>query len=304
MKKRWVILSVIGLAVVFAVVLSRLSQRPITVSAITLEPRRVEQTVSCMGVVEVADATVVALPINCVVRQVNVKAGDRVQKGEVLAVVDKEATRQTLFDSVSLMSLAALPEKITAPRDGTVIEVGAAAHQILEYGVPCVVLAADEDVQIRIAIRERDLRTVKRGMTVRVTGDGFEKAFYEGTLTKISSTARTDDGGTVVEGLVDLSEGAFDPSLRLGLTAKAAIVTAVTENGYIVPYEAVQSDKDGSYVYVLNNGQARRQQIAVAAQVVEGVLLQDSSLEKEQVISDAQSITASGQKVIVQGDGG
>jgi len=304
MKKRWVILSVIGLAIVLTVVLSRVSQRPITVSAITLEPRRVEQTVSCMGVVEVADATVVALPIDCVIQKVNVKVGDRVQKGEVLAVVDKEATRQTLFDSASLMALAALPETVTAPRDGTVMEVGAAAHQILEYGSPCAVLAADEDMQIRIAIRERDLRMVKKGMTVRVTGDGFEKEFYEGILTKISSTARTDDGGTVVEGLVDLSDGAFDPSLRLGLTAKAAIVTAVTENGYIVPYEAVQSDKDGSYVYVLDNGQTRRQEIAVAAQVAEGILLQDASLATEQVISDAQSITASGQKVIIQGDGG
>jgi len=36
----------------------------------------------------------------------------------------------------------------------------------------------------------------------------------------------------------------------------------------------------------------------------EGILLQDASLATEQVISDAQSITASGQKVIIQGDGG
>lgn len=301
MKKRWIVLSVIGAVAVLAMVLFRDSCRPVTVSAVTLEPCRVEQTVSCMGVVEVSDAMVVALPMSCVIRQVNVKSGDRVREGDVLAVVDKEATRQMLFDNAALVALAALPEEITATCDATVVEVGAVANQSLEYGTPCAVLAADENMQVRIAIRERDLRIVKQGMSVRITGDGFEKAYYDGKLTEISSTARTDDGGTVVEGLVVLSAGAFDSSLRLGLTAKAAIVTSVTENGYVVPYEAVLSDEAGSFVYVFSDGQAQRQSISVAAQVEDGVLLEDAALAQMQIICDAESIADSGQKVTIRG---
>lgn len=300
MKKKWMIVSVVGLAVVAAVVFSAFQRRPVTVSAITLQPRRVEQTVSCMGVVETADVTVVALPVECVIQQVHVKAGDRVKKGDPLATVDRDATRQTIYDSVSLMALAALPDTITAPCDGTVMEVGAKTQQVLEQGVPCALLAADEDVQIRVAIRERDLRSVRQGMRVRITGDGFEKAAYEGVLTGISSAARTDESGTIVEGVVTLLEGAVDTSLRLGLTARAAIVTSVTENGYVVPYEAVQSDKQGSYVYVWEDGVARRQAIDVAAQVAEGILLQDATLASSQVIRDAQPITANGQRIVLQ----
>lgn len=299
MKKRWIFPS-LCIVMLLAAIFFRTSDRPVEVSAITLEPSRVEQTISCMGIVEASDTTAVALPITCVIRQVNVKSGDRVKKGEVLALVDKEATGKTLFSTSELMTLAAIGDEITAPCDGTVIEV-CADQQALEYGTPCALLAADDNLQIRVAIRERELRSVKQGMTVRITGDGFDRPFYEGELIKISSTARTNEGGTVVEGLVTLADGAFDPSLRLGLTAKAAIVTSVTENGYIIPYEAVLTDKSGSYVYVLENGQAQRQGIKVAAQVAEGILLEDDDIVSKQIIANAESVSSDGQKVTVRG---
>lgn len=304
MKKRWIILSIVAFlltGVVFA--MGRVNQ-PISVSAVTLEPCRVEQKVSCKGMVEVAQTTMVALPMDCVIQQIHVKVGDRVKEDEVIATVDKDATRELVFNSARIAALAALPEQITAPCDGTVLEVSAVTQQVLEQGVPCVMMAADRDVQIRVAIREKDLRSVKQGMEVRITGEGFEKAFYEGKLHKISSTAETDESGTVVEGVVTLSKDIFDPSLRLGLTAKAMIITSVMEDGYVVPYEAVRSDAEGTYVYVLQNGQAQRTAITVAAQVAEGMLLRDASLAKEQVIRDAQHISASGQRVVLKGEGG
>lgn len=303
MKKRWILASAVGVLFVLAVVMFRVFERPVMVSAITLQPCRVEQTISCMGVVEPADATVIMLPVNCAFSRVNVKAGDRVKKGDVLAVVDKDATRQLNLDGTALMTLAAMPEEITAPQNGTIMEVKANEHQVLENTSPCMIMAADKDLQIRIAIREKDLRLLEMGMKARVTGDGFAKDSYEGQLIKISSAAQKNDGGTVVEGLVRFAESSFDPSLRLGLSAKAVIVTAVTEKGYIVPYEAVKTDEDGDYVYVLRDGTAQRQSIEVLAQVAQGVLLADDSLAQIQIVYDAERIQSNGQRVTVQEKG-
>ena len=305
MKKRWIWLAAIVLTVAVAAVWMRAPDAPTTVSAITPQLQRVEQTVSCMGVVECSAPTAVALPVGCVIDRVLVKAGDRVAAGDVLAVVDKEATRRSLSDSASLVVLAAMGEEITAPAAGTVMEMGAQKGQYLDSGTPCAVLALDEDVQIRIAIRERDLRTLKQGMTVRVSGDGFDRASYDGVLTAIASTADGDGaGGIVVEGVVSLAENAFDPSLRLGLTARASVVTAVTEEGLLLPYEAVMSDADGYYVYVVEDGQAARKNITVTAQVADGVLLSDDALLQASVIREAESIQTAGQRVAMRGDNG
>lgn len=303
MKKRWIVVMAVGVIFVLVFAFVRMIERPVMVSAITLEPCRVEQTISCMGVVEPADTTVIMLPVNCAFSQVNVKAGDRVKKGDVLAVVDKDATRQLNLDGSSLMLLAAMPEEITAPQNGIIMEVKANEHQILENTTPCMVMAADEDLQIRIAIREKDLRLLQNGMQARVTGDGFAKDSYDGQLIQISSTAQKNEGGTVVEGLISFAKSSFDSSLRLGLTAKAVIVTSVTERGYIVPYEAVKTDVNGSYVYVLKDGVATKQSIRVVAQVAQGMLLGDDSLAHVQIVRDAERIQREGQRVLIGENG-
>lgn len=300
MKRSWlwvllvVVVAAIGLGSVGAF------RRPITVSAVTLEPCRVEQTVSCMGVIEAADTMPIILPIDCMVSDVCVKAGDRVQKGDVLITVDKEMSRQHVFGKESLMLLAALPTEITAPVEGTVVEVGALKGHLLEQGTPCMVVAADTDMQIRVAIREADLRALKCGMQVHITGDGFEKTSYDGVLTKISSKARGGEDGTVVEGVVSLAPGSFDPSLRLGLTAKATIVTSVIENGYVIPYDSIQTDSNGSYVYVFMDNRLQRKEIVEAARVPQGVLLPDASLAKMKVVRDAGAVDEEHRRVVLQ----
>ena len=296
MKKRWILFAVASV-LLFGIVGVCTIERPIEVATVTLEPRRVEQTISCMGVVETADVTAIQLPVNCRFSRVNVKAGDRVQKGDVLAVIDKEATRGLTSDGVALMTLAAMSEEIVADKDGTVVEVKATTHQVLEKATPCVVLSSDDALQIRIAIREKDLSQLEKGMAVRVTGDGFAKASYTGELAYISSAARQDESGTIVEGRVTLAEVDLDPSLRIGLTAKAAIVTAVNEHGYLVPYEAVLSDESGFYVYVVESGKAQKRSVTVAKQVAQGVLLGDDVLAGMEIVYDATLVKEDGQRV-------
>ena len=156
---------------------------------------------------------------------------------------------------------------------------------------------------MRIAIREKDLRVLKTGMPVRVTGDGFQKDAYAGTLTEIASAARNGSGsGTVVEGVVTLKEGEIDHSLRLGLTAKAAIVTAVTDGGVVVPYEAVLTEEEQSYVFVLEDGCARRRNIRVLEQLADGVLLADGDLSDARVIAQPGRIDRDGMAVVAAED--
>ena len=69
-----------------------------------------------------------------------------------------------------------------------------------------------------------------------------------------------------------------------------------------MPYEAVVTDDSGSYVYVVDGDAAKRQDILVAAQVSEGVLLHDSDLAQAQIIRDATCITASGQRIVMRRD--
>lgn len=294
MKKRWLWVLLAGVIAIGALTIDR-GTEPVKVTTTLLKAERVEQTVTCTGVVESAKATGVFLPIPCVIKQVCVKEGDRVKQGDVLAVVDKQATFETAGDDAVRMHLAAMAEEVTAAQNGIVIGVNAVEGVPLEPGMPCVLLALERDLQVRVCLREKDLQVIRQGMLVRLSGDGFSRMAYTGLLTDISAAATTDTGaGTIVEGIVKLEAGQRDASLRLGLTARATVVTEVTESGVLVPHEAVLSDEEGTYVYLLKDGCAARQNLKVVGQVAKGVLLADSSLEGERVICNPGDISQSG----------
>lgn len=292
MKKRWIVM---GLAVAFAAVVLAMNMGRndvVTVEGVTLAPRQVEQTVSCMGVVEAADGTAVFAPMSCQIGRVSVKAGQRVNKGDVLATIDLEATRQSLIDPSQQVVLAGMRDAFAAPIDGIVVSVNALAGETLEAGTPCAVIAGDNDVRVRIGIREKDLKQLKKGMQVRVKGEGFLKEVYEGELTEISSAALTEaENGTVVEGVVRLRDGEVDSSLRLGLTAKASVITSVTEDGFVIPYEAVLSDEQGDYVYVFDNDKVCMKRVSPVYQAPDGVVLTDSEWHGVTVILCPDEVT-------------
>lgn len=298
MRKRW--LWWIG-AVVAAVGVGVWIHRPATpptVKTAVLTATQVEQTVTCNGVVEAVDGVGVFAPVSCRIREVRVAEGQRVKKGDVMAVVDKEATYADAGDVPTQVALAAMDEALTAPEDGVVVKVSAETGKTLPFGTPCVMLVRPCDLQVRVAIREKDLRVLREGMRVRISGDGLEQASYQGVLTEVSGKASVGSSTTVVEGVVTPDAGQTDDSFRLGLSAKATVITSVIEEGYLIPYEAVLADEQGSYIYLLQDGKARFCRVEGAVQMPRGLLMTDASLANVAVIMEPEKIAGDGVLVL------
>ena len=299
MQKRWIAMGAATIACAAILALNTSGEVSTTVSGITLHPQRVEQTVSCVGVVEAADGLPIVLPIGCHIDRVKVKVGQRVKKGTCIATVDRQATIDAIEDPSETLLLAALDEEIIAPEDGVVVAVSAKSGKKLDRGTPCAIIARESDIQVRIGIREKDLKQLKTGMAVHIKGEGFSKEDYSGKLAEISSAARSDtEGGTVVEGVVTLDSGQVDNSLRLGLTAKALVVTTVNEKGLIIPYGAIATDEQGDYVYVAEQGRVKVRRIGDSIRVGSGVLVGDEAWDGMLVITETDEVTV-GMKVSV-----
>ena len=126
MVRKWWILILVLLLVALGVGwwMSR-PQQPPTVQTTVLKPTQVEHTISCNGVVEAADGVGVFAPVSCYIREVKVAVGQRVKKGDVLAVIDKTATLSDAADIAMQVALAAMEEELVAPADGIIIELSA-----------------------------------------------------------------------------------------------------------------------------------------------------------------------------------
>ncbi len=292
--KKFVWVGVIVLGVAAGVFLLRPKQKTVSVKTQTLHGTTVQETVTCKGKVEKNGQTEVVLPADVVVGDVRVKEGDTVKKGDVLFTVDMASTLQTLADmdgaaAVQAAMNGSFGETVTAPCDGTVRELSVREGAVLEEGETALEMEAPLSVCVRLLVPERHIRVIEKGQPVTVSGVGFRKATYAGTVTDIAGTAKSGINGTVaetvVEAVVTLSEEEIDDSLRVGLNATGTVTVNTIPNGMIVPYTAVKQDEDNQeYVYLLKGETAEKRVITPRAERVDGYLVVEGFEEGELLI--------------------
>lgn len=276
------------------------TEEEISVSLVTIEPQTVQQTVKCTGKVEASKSRKVYVDIPCVAKEIYVKEGQAVKQGDALFSVDEEATRQVLSQLAESLpnGVTDIPDvQVTAPVSGVVTSLSVRAGEVMDHTQPCATIADGEGMQIAVAIRERFLPQVQIGQKVIVTGVAFSKEQYLGTLTSLATSAHQEYIGTVSETVVDavvsLDEGAADDSLRVGLNAQAAIVTRIDEDVLLIPYDCLTQTEQGEecvYVY-RENGIAERQQIEIAAEYADGVLVVSGISAGERVVQTPEALS-------------
>ena len=302
MKKWWIFPFVLVVAVTTIALTRSKQSAPVTVRTTVLRPQRIEKTLSCNGVIEAGELVAVLAPQTCIADEVLVEVGQRVAQGDILITVDKEASKrlQSADDRVAdALPLTTMGKSIVATQSGIVVSVEASDGMILDSTEPCVVIAADSGLQVRVMIREKQLPDLQVGQEVRISGAGFDKSVYYGRLSEISSAVSETSGGEgIVEGVISLNDGETDTSMRLGLSAKAKVVVSSTDDALLVPYEAIVDADDGEqFVYFVQDGRVKRETIDPQGDYGGGVLVSRSDWDGRSLVLEPNKITSDGQSV-------
>ncbi|MFR8230703.1 MAG: efflux RND transporter periplasmic adaptor subunit, partial [Anaeromassilibacillus sp.] len=171
-----------------------------------------------------------------------------------------ETSKLSADDRVQREELKNLQEQlgkctVTAPVSGTITAVYAT-----EGASPSGVMFQIENtdaLQVDVKIKEYDVNTVKPNMAAIIKADATGDDEYEGYLEKVSPTAvrtpeSTDGNNTAnskdVEFDATVVVSSKETGLRIGMTARADIVTEQKENVFAVPYDAISTAADGSSV--------------------------------------------------------
>ena len=311
MKKKYIWLMVLTLTAISGILLGgHLTKTPpVEVRVVTLQPQLVEETVSCSGKVEAAKSQNVYLDMPCVAGEVYVQAGQEVDQGDILFTVDVDATKQVLAQTgglgVSQISDAIITKEVTATVSGVVSTLNVTPGSLMDTSVPCAVIASSDTRRVKIAVREQDLQKVAIGQRVTVTGSGFRKESYTGVLTELASSARQQLVGTVTETVVDavvmLDQDQMDPSLRVGLNAKAAVQVSSIADALVVPYECVMQDEEGDeYVYAYADGRAVRRVFVSGEEWSTGFHVVSGLQAGDRILLDPEKVSRDGAPVVIR----
>lgn len=174
----------------------------------------------------------------------------------------------------SLARVSSLMEKmeIRAPKDGMVIYVKnwngkkkGVGSTINPWESAVATLPDLREMQVVTYVNEVDIRKIKVGQAVSIKLDAEQQKRLNGVVVQVANIGeqRPNQDSKVFEVVIDILTK--DPDLRPSMTTSNVIHIEEFKNVISVPLEAVNSEKNRSYVWLKNGGGYKKQEVKVGA---------------------------------------
>lgn len=173
---------------------------------------------------------------------------------------------------------------VTAPFEGLIglkdISVGA----YLKPGDDLVVLEDVDPIKVDFNIGEVYLKTIKKGMPVKVKIDGFNKV-YQGVIEAIDARVDTLNHSIRVRASVD------NPSknLRAGLFASVTLRLKADDSAIMIPESAIEQRKGEQVVYRVIDGKAVETPVTIGGRKDGMVMIEDGLFSYDIVVTAGAS---------------
>ncbi len=225
------------------------------------------------------------------------QAQQGVLDGNARAQLNAQGVPSAMAQATAEDQLAAARAGVTAPITGVVTMLEAQEGALMNQYAPLCVIESLEKVDVLISLSRYDLERVQVGQKATITTVGNT---YTGSVTHIDSmaTSQTTQSGTTNYVSATVSIANPDKNITLGIDANVEIDTGKAEGVLVIPTNAVNTDVDGSYVFVVENSKAVRKTVEtglssdILVEVVSGlgegetVILSSQNIQEGMMVSD------------------
>lgn len=152
-------------------------------------------------------------------------------------------------------SLDAAEAGIVAEEDGIVASVDVVKGAYASETQTVMTIIKSDKIGVEFTIPKDDIGSISKGQKVRAVISGQE---YSGTVDFVSRVANSSlpasDNGTDIGGNIKgrVSIDNPDENIFIGVKAKAFIFVGESKQSLVIPFEALNMDIDGDFVYVVN----------------------------------------------------
>lgn len=182
---------------------------------------------------------------------------------------------------------------VNAEFNGIITDVQVAEGATVAQGTPLFTIASNEVVKLTVALTKYDLEDVKEGQKADISLGG---STYTGTVSKISRVATTNSAGAAVIN-AEIHIDNPDDNIYLGVEAKVKIKVGSASSVVLVPVECINTDKDGAFCYVIENGLVVKKSVTTGLSSDELIEIKEGIKEGEEVVSEVTTDLTEGTKV-------
>jgi multidrug efflux pump subunit AcrA (membrane-fusion protein) len=187
---------------------------------------------------------------------------------------------------------------LVAPLDGFVTNRYMDPGSIATTGQPILRVQYMRQVWITIPVPEDVSASIKLGMPAHVSLDTLPDRAFVGKVTQVNPSADPQSRQFSVRVTLDNPDNLIKP----GAYARVAIETSRVRAATVVPREAVEQDREGPYVMVVDgSGKAARRNVTLGAQGIQVIAISSGLQPGEKVVTMSAFALKDGQPVSVAG---
>ncbi|MDO5572951.1 MAG: efflux RND transporter periplasmic adaptor subunit [bacterium] len=179
-------------------------------------------------------------------------------------------------------TLSKATEGIFADFNGIISDLTAISGSPVVKGGQLLTLQSVDDVMVSVPISKYNLSKVAIGQSADITIAGNT---YHGTVTRINGIATKNESGTpVINAEVHIDDA--DQQIFLGIEAKVIIHTASSTNVLLAPVEAINTDNEGQFCYVIENDTLTRKNVVTGVSSDTMIEIKEGLKPDNQVVND------------------
>ena len=216
------------------------------------------------GIVEPRNRLEIKPPIAGRINQVQVKEGQGVKKGQILAWMSS-SDRAALLDAARAKGEAEVkrwedvykPTPIVAPLNGFIIQRAVEPGQTVTSNDPILVMA--DYLIVKAQVDETDIGSIRIGQSVNIELDAYPGQAIPGKVEHVAFESKTVSNVNIYE--VDIAPGRVPKFFRAGMSATVNFVLQERDNILVLPLNAVKKIGNQSYVFIQKKNKTEALQI-------------------------------------------
>ncbi|MCG8500558.1 MAG: efflux RND transporter periplasmic adaptor subunit [Firmicutes bacterium] len=208
--------------------------------------------------------------------------GEAVQTEAVKSVIEtqKDAVLQSIQDS-----------EVKAPISGFVAYKNLETGQMVSQQMPAYTLVDINSVIVETDVTERMINKIVKGQEVVVTVKALGDKQFKGIIDALSPAVTGQKVGYPVKIVIDN----MGHELKPGMFAEIQFITDKKDDVFLVPLEAVMTNTDDSYVYVLEED-------IIKKRVVKTGFKDEKNYEIVSGLNAGDRVVVKGQQFVVDGE--
>lgn len=216
----------------------------------------IQNVITSTGAVQPQNRLEIKPAINGRIEDILVQEGDKVKKGQILAMMSSE-DRAALLDAASSQgeetvkywSQVYKQVPLSAPIDGEVIVRAVEPGQSVTTST--VVLVLSDRLIVNAQVDETDIGKVKVGQAVTITLDAYPAVEVKGSVDHIAYESQLVNNVNTYS--VEILPEQIPEFFRSGMSANVTVIVANKDNILIIPNEAVVKEKGENFVKLLKS---------------------------------------------------